>query len=516
MKVAQAQLPDRLPPTYVKKVADSFSPTRDQLAAMSRDELLQAVAKREELEELISEDPVRFFHPNPDGGQRGFMTCGDGDIQGCYYFAANKTGKTTAGAIYCGEFGEGKPLWEANKRRLDLNAWFSPRPKRICFFTEDFSTHEETIVPTYISWMKRYVDDIQKGPSGNLARIIHKNGTNIYLRTYDQGYAKAEGKDYDLVWCDEPPPRDLYTAIFRGLVATRGRLLITATLLSELWLYEESQHPFIKVFESVMTDNRWLDAKTRENFAMMLSEDERQIRIFGRPASLSGRIYQMFVDGPPFVIPQLEPPWDVFHDRPWPVVLGIDPHERKPVYALWGYLTPNGGVAWFDWDLIPSDSTYAVFQRIEEREKTHKAKTTVVVIDPNRGVQRQKDGRSWKDEFEDREYPVVVANDSINDGHRVMKEFLSSIRMVWMESCRGKGGPIYQTAHYSWEDWARGSRFEKSPKVKPKDVSKDFPDIERYVAVAIDDGLIDFDTLMGDDADSVSLLGENRGRNSYL
>lgn len=512
-----SKVPSRLPPAYIKRVVDSYMPDSDTIAHMTRAELITLAEKRIELEILVEQDPVRFFHPNPSGGQYSFMTDSNPNIQGLYFFAANKTGKTTGGAIACGEFGEGRPIWENESRKNVPNPWLTPRPKRLCFFAEDFATHEEAIAPTYITWMKRYIQTVMRAPSGTLNRIIHHNGTNVYLRTYDQGYEKAEGKDYDMVWCDEPPPRDIYTAIFRGLVATKGRLLITATLLSEVWLYEEMNQPFIKVYEATMYDNQWLDSQARENFSAMLTEEERAIRIYGKPSTLSGAIYPAFHDGPPFVIPHTEPPWNVLTDRSWPVVMAVDPHERRPLYVLWGYVTPNDSILWFDWDLVPSDSIYAVFKRIREKERTHKSRTELVIMDPNRGAQRQIDGKTWQSSFEEHEYPVLLGHDDLNYGHFVMREFLSNLpRMVWTEACRGRGGPIYQTARYTWEDWGRGSRFERTPKEKPKEKYKDFPDVERYTAVAIHDGNITFDSLVNDgEEESVTLLNESNGRNPY-
>jgi phage terminase large subunit-like protein len=426
------------------------------------------------------------------------MTNSDPNIQGRYFFAANKTGKTTGGAIVCGEVAEGRALWGGTERKS--SAWLTPRPKRLCFFSEDFLTHEEAIVPTYASWMKRYILDVMKGPSGNLNRVQHKNGSVIYLRTYDQGYEKAEGKDYDLVWCDEPPPRDIYTAIFRGLVATKGLLLITATLLAETWLYE-----------ATMYDNNWLDSSARENFAALLTDEERAIRIWGKPTTLSGAIYPNFKSRrpSPFIVDQNEPPWNPLTDKPWPVVLGVDPHERKPVYCAWAYITPDNNLLWFDYAMVPSGSIKSIFTAIREREATHKAPTRLVIGDPNRFQANQIDNQSWLTAFEEHEYSVLLGNDDLAHGHFVVREmFDEPIRMFFMESCQGKDGPIYSLDRYTWEDWARGSRFEKGPKEKPKEKHKDFPDIIRYVAVALHDGHISHSILQGE-LEAIDLMDED-------
>src|ERR1700689_5240242 len=294
------RFPTKLPPDYVAKTVARLLPSQDELLELARtgqrDQLIKISARKQELEKLVADDPVRFFQPNPTGQQREFMTNSAREIQRRFFFAANKTGKTTAGAIIAGEIGEGRTLWGGPERAAQNtnNAWFSARPKRMCFFSEDFLTHEEVIAPTYASWMKRYILDVTKGPSGNINRIDHKSGTVIYLRTYDQGYEKAEGNDYDLVWCDEPPPRDIYTAIGRGLIATSGLLLISATLLAETWLYHEINLPFIKVYEATMYDNGWLPEMARENYISSLTEEEKQIRIYGKPTQLSGSIYPKF------------------------------------------------------------------------------------------------------------------------------------------------------------------------------------------------------------------------------
>jgi phage terminase large subunit-like protein len=503
------RLPSRLPPSYVQKTVARLLPSQEALLTMTKDQLIKVAARKEELEKLVADDPVRFFQPAASGGQREFMTNSDPAIQGRYFFAANKTGKTTGGAIVCGEVAEGRPLWGGASRLP--SAWLTLRPKRLCFFSEDFLTHEEAIVPTYASWMKRYILDVMKGPSGNLNRVQHKNGSIIYLRTYDQGYEKAEGKDYDLVWCDEPPPRDIYTAIFRGLVATKGLLLITATLLAETWLYDEIQQPFVKIYEATMYDNNWLDASARENFAALLTDEERAIRIWGKPTTLSGAIYPNFKSHrpSPFIVEQKEPPWNPLTDKPWPVVLGVDPHERKPVYCAWAYITPDNSLLWFDYAMIPSGSTKSVFKALHDRELTHKAQTKLVIGDPNRFSAQQIDGQSWQTAFEEHEYSVLLGNDDLAHGHFVVREmFDEPIRMFFMESCQGKDGPIYCLDRYTWEDWARGSRFERTPKEKPKEKHKDFPDIIRYVAVALHDGHISYETLQGE-LESIDLIGED-------
>lgn len=486
------KFPSRIPPHFVTTIARSLMPPVDP-ARLPAAQLIRYLKQLAETKDAIALDPVRYFKPSP-GGQYDFLSCADPTIQGLYFFAGNKAGKTTGAAILVGENASGTPLWGRDQRSVRDLLLGGRTPLRICAFCEDFSTHEETIVPTILSWVPRRLlaaKPVVYGPSGNLIGINFASGTHVYLRTYDQGYEKAEGKDYDLVWCDEPPSRDIYTAIWRGLVATKGRLIIAATLLSEVWLYDELTNPFIKTFEATMFDNTWLDAQGRANFEALLNEEERNIRIYGKPSSLTGLIYSEFKDGPPFVIPIPETKhiWNTDTEDPYPIIMGVDPHERKPLHIAWAYVTPSDGIVWFDWDLVPAGRLDEVFERIDKKEREHTSPSRLVVMDPNRGTARQMDGLSWETAFTDHGFEVLLGNDDMKHGfgHTEVRNMLATAQpqMRWMETCRGKNGPIFHMLRYSWDDHSTyKARLAFGPKEKPRQAHKDWPDIFRYVACA--------------------------------
>jgi hypothetical protein len=56
--------------------------------------------------------------------------------------------------------------------------------------------------------------------------------------------------------------------------------------------------------------------------------------------------------------------------------------------------------------------------------------------------------------------------------------------MRWLESCRGKNGPIDHMLRYAWDDWAKRIRDRKDAKESPRDQYKDFPDCHRYAAIS--------------------------------
>jgi hypothetical protein len=526
------KLPSRLPPNYVRTTLRRLAPPADEILRLTHDQQRLLNDELAKLIVLIENDPVRFLKPNP-GGQWDFMTCDNEDLNGLFFFAGNKTGKTTAACVIGAEFAIGRQLWINDRPPFDQVRWdrFHRKPPlRIAHFTEDFSSHEETIIPTYLSWIPLHElapnNALVKSPSGNYTQLRFKSGSVIFLRTYDQGYDKAEGKDYDLIIDDEPPPRDVFTAQLRGIVATDGRIYIAATLLKEAWLYDECQQPHNRIFSAEIYENKWLSAKAIENFSLSLTEEERQIRIFGKPTSLTGAVYPEFADKSPHIIDHVDKFWTE-NEKPWPIVMGVDPHERKPLYCMWAYLTPHKGLIWFDYALVTSGSKEAIFNELSTIEKGHHSRSRLVIMDPNRGRAKQLGNVSWQETFEENDYEVLLGDDNLALGHSAVHDLLryrtdsdtglviAMPKMQFMENLRGRGGPIAQLLRYSWDDWARGRRIEKAPKEKPKELNKDFPDVVRYVALALDQGLISYDNLISGGYETFVVSGKRNDKVLY-
>lgn len=468
----------KIPSTFVDRTVARLLPSADAISRMSRAALLELAAKRDELRALVSAEPARFFVPNR-GGQEGFLTCDDRTKRVHALFAGNKHGKSTAGAIKFVERLVGRPVWGAESR-----VFAADTPARGAVFAEDFDSHKETTIPTILSWFPRgFVKKTLRNPQGHVVEIDLANGSIIHFRTYDQGSDKAEGKDWHVVWCDEPPPRDIYTAIYRGLVAMDGRLLITATLLKEPWLWDEADKASFQVFEGDIDDNTWLNQEAKRDFLGSLSDEELAVRKTGRPATLTGRIYKMLRDCPPFVLPAADLP----DPANCPTLLGIDPHERRPTYALWAYVTEDNEIVWFDYDFLVG-STDDIKHQLKAREHFHVTKPRICVMDPNRGKARQLGGVSWAETYEDFGYDVQMGDDNLHRGHTAVVDYLRGPdgrpRMFFSDALHGHGGPIYQMLRYGWQDWAgRRAKFERAVKETPNDRYKDFPDIIRYVCM---------------------------------
>lgn len=491
----------KLPATFFPRTMARLLPPAEVVARMSQPQMLAYIDQRARLLAAIKAEPVRFFQPHPGSGQELYAVAGDPGCPGegkrvFGYLAGNKSGKTTVADVKLLERLAGRALWGDRTHTYKS-------PIRAAYFAEDFDSHKEVSLPNLFSWAPRgFLGTPVRNSQGHVVEITCSNGSILHFRTYDQGSEKAEGKDWDVVRIDEPPPRNVYTAIYRGLVAQNGVMFISATVLREPWLYDEIDQDYFFFAGGTIDDNVWLDKGAVSDFLSALTEDEREVRRTGRPSHLTGLIYKEFADAPPWVVPDHPVPPEA------PVIMGVDPHERKPCHVAWGYLTPSSRIVWFDWALV-GGSTKQIRAQLEliEQRPYHGQRACVLIMDPNRGSQRQiqydtAQPDCWEQVFSEWGYNVVFANDDIGYGHKLMRDLLSVGRdstgailrtptgevavppgMVWMERCRGKKGPIYQMLRYAWEDWA-SRRMERDPKERPRDVAKDFPDIFRYTAAA--------------------------------
>lgn len=476
--------PTKIPRDYVLRTMRRLLPSAELIKTLDKDKLIALSLEKRRLEQLITQDPARFFHPN-NGGQKAFLTWWDIEQtkRVLLFLAGNKAGKTTAGSLLMGERLLGKPLWNREER---AGAIFRPVPAVGICFTEDFESHRDTILPTILSWWpKADIKRIYYNNSNCPSEMELTNGSVCKFKTYAQGAETAEGKDWDIVWNDEPPPHSVYTAQFRGIVSHDGQILITATLLKEAWIYDEIDQAYAQGFTAEIHDNQWISREAKEAFLESLSPEEREVRESGKPFNLTGVIYRHFKDDAPYVIDPIEP------GENWPIFLGVDPHERKPVHIGIFTLTPQNEPIMLDYAL-PRGNITEIFQQLDAKlaRMNLPQLPRLVIMDPNRGRAKQLNNISWEQVFTEQGYDVVLGQDDVNIGHTKMFEYLrihpdtQRPRLMFTTNCRGRGGPIWQFQRYAWDEWVNArTRGEKDVKEKPKQFNKDFPDICRYVAM---------------------------------
>ena len=469
-------------------------------------------AKRLEACKLIEEANHRMNdwaiqHMKPYAKQEAFhlFTNEDGSIFRIRGFiAANQTGKTERGCAEDVAYCTGRRWWLDEDHPLYRT---SRKPMKVLVVSNDFEMMRDNILPKYIGdndhpgFIPRElrVKPI-KGQHGFVERIPIKfpggGLSEITCKTYKQEVGSFEGRQWDVVHLDEPPPRPIYMAIMRGLMKRRGKMHITMTPWNEdhpervAWFDQEIiSEGLCRFIRLDMDDNPYLDPAEVAAYKRNMTPEERDARAHGLFTHRSGVIYKTF-DTNVHVIAerQILGNWERF--------CVVDPHDRKPWAIAWGAKDETGRIFWYDeWpntayenmrssDMILDD--YA--NLIKEREWEHGGTVDIRIMDPNYGRRRSVISDSTiEDEMGDRGlFFDTEVNDDLTLGHNRVNEFLrynveeeigpgNEPGMFFMNNCRNL---IHGMRQYLWEEFS--AKVDKGLKLKPRDKFKDFPDLVRY------------------------------------
>ncbi|MCP4639792.1 MAG: hypothetical protein GY851_05140, partial [bacterium] len=178
---------------------------------------------------------------------------------------------------------------------------------------------------------------------------IHK----VYMCTYDQDRAIAEGGEYDFILWDEPPPEDLYEANQIRLVDRGGWEAAAFTPAEDMirwpveWIhflaFDGVPKNGIETFGGSTTENMAnLDPEAFERTYGKMSDAEKEIRLHGKFSFRRGLIYK----DPPFDRDlHVCEPFDVM-DRVrrgvGSIHRGLDHGIGNPTAVSWWYITGHG------------------------------------------------------------------------------------------------------------------------------------------------------------------------------
>jgi hypothetical protein len=304
----------------------------DALPAAKKARMVELFRKKKLAEK---EHKLEGFVPNP-GVQANFLSS-PAKIRAM--FAGNAVGKTTAIII--------ELLWQ----HLGLH------PIRDTSNTH----HTWMLVPSFekaedywneiVKWCPpSQLPDTDKMGTSHIRRFRWKNGSITTIFSFDQDPSKLEGTNISGLFIDEPPPRSLWVAAYRGLRANPNYFIaIAATPISEAWLYQEIYLPWslgqdknIEVFTGSSYENPHIPKEWLDDFSSRLSAEERRSRIHGEFSMLQGRVFGAFSRSIHVISSTQEWPAE------WPVWVCIDPHVRKPHAALYMGRTPDNNMVILD------------------------------------------------------------------------------------------------------------------------------------------------------------------------
>jgi len=350
------------------------------------------------------------------------------------------------------------------------------------------------------------------------------DGGTIQFNSYDQEREQLSGSSIHLTVFDELPPKSHYTECKLRLLDTGGQLIIAMTPptessgISAAWVYDDlyepgmAGHHDIAAFEFFTEHNAILGAEEVRWIAAGLTEEERQVRLYGRFLHLSGLIHPLFTTA--------TRQWCVTCDRPvaaitagmcpgcgqesllpfthvvepfewprrWPVVFLIDPHPRKPSACTWTAVDEQD--QWLQvGELEASGTAEETKSAIDAYEDRHDLRPALRLMDPNAAeCANDKVERGWtmRREFDRVGLRCDKAIDSYGVGvHRVNEALrpdpLTRLpRWQVFSTCERT---IHDLTRYTWDEWSRHEDL-KSPKPKPRDKYKDFADCLRYFVMA--------------------------------
>jgi hypothetical protein len=430
----------------------------------------------------------------------------------------NKAGKTAIVVIRCVCFAVGKhPFLPKDHPLYDLTQ-FVPIPNQGMIVGEKLTQSiQHKIIPEFRKWIPEICQPVyKKNPQGIPTQITlqydldgNPLGSVIFCRSLDQEPSSFEGIDYEYVLYDEPPNEKVYVAAERGLVATGGYSMIAMTHLKEVWINDledqsidmGGQDENIRIietgniWENVIEKGGFLTQESVDEFIKIVPKEEYDARILGQAMARGSRIFSSFVDEFPYVIPNYDIP------KHWTKIEGIDPADGKDTKYLFMAVSPYdisifnnvvNRVFVFDYMNFPPGMSLAdmVVEIKRRRLQHHYDNPYIIKMDGKYGARRsarmdRKEPSTWQEKLELAGLGYISLSEnrpgSVDLGHKQIIEYLrpqySKIDeceipgIVFMERCRGEGGPIEAMKKYR----------RKPNSDEPEEKYKDFIDILRYV-----------------------------------
>ena len=420
---------------------------------------------------------ILFYKPNPK--QLKFH---QSDSKVRAIFGGNRSGKTTAGVIeflmhMTGQY----PDWFPDELKYPLD-----KPLKGRIVATDYQKGVgEVIIPAIEEWIDAsvggaFIEKKIRNPIGIPTKWIFKGGRQFDILTYEQGVEQFEGWAGNLVWFDEPPPRDRYIATRRGLVDYDGRCMLTLTPLKQPWIYDDiytNDDHFTVTMD--IQDNPTLSAAAIQEFSKSLTEEEKEARLHGKFRHLSGLVFKEFdpdihLCAPPVVKPG------------WSTYFAIDPHPRTPTACLWVAVDEFEQMYVIDELWCPDMTVGEIAGAVKAQEVDHPPRFRY--IDPAMDKENALvGGFNMRKEMMKHGLPCSRANNDFDYGINKIREALRPTYLPLMKvtiprlrvsrNCRHL---IYEFQHYVWDDYTmRPEDHTEKQKVKKK--NDHFVDCLRYI-----------------------------------
>lgn len=353
--------------------------------------------------------------------------------------------------------------------------------------------HSWVLVPSYDKiedyWLKLQelcppskLPEKDKMGTSHIRRLRWQDGGTTTFYSHDQESSKLEGTNFDALFIDEPCPRDLWVAAFRGLRSNPDYFIVMAlTPISEPWIYEEIYQPWalkrdpnIAIFTGTIFQNEQnLGKGFISEFKSRLTEDEIRTRLYGEFSHLQGRVFKEFNRAEHVYSFQSWP-------SEWPVYMAIDPHPRKPHTALWLGVTADDVIVAID-ELVLEGDIEEFADAIKKKELEAKYKVV------SRRIDNSGSGTDWnRDSFIAqlsrygiRTSPMRKSEKDVASSIQKIKLLLRSKNLRFLENCVHT---ISDMELYAWQDYRNPAATGVNE--KPRKIHDDMIDPLRYIIMS--------------------------------
>ena len=377
-------------------------------------------------------DPVRFYSPHAK--QDDFHRAGGHSRRAV--FAGNRFGKSHLGAAEDGAWLRGERAWYPQSdaaRRLGI----PQRPVKGLVICADWDkvgeiwTEEGGVKPGKIWSMlpRGFVKKKTRSSNGVIDFLLCKNESLLRFETvksFQNNPLGTESSDWDFIHVDEPCPQKMFTAAARGLVDRKGFAWFTLTAISEPWIVDYFiDNDFWYEYGSIY-DNPHNTLEAIKEFELLLDDDEKECRLYGKPLHMAGLVYKQFTTDF-HVLKTLPLGWTAY-DRPprdYTIYVRIDTHPQVPHAVLFCAVSPTGHRFYYD-EIFAQLSIVALSGEIKKRTVGYQMGTIKVepaawVLDPISKV------TSVAREFAAAGLPVLRSSKDLSGGIVKVKQSLGEL-----------------------------------------------------------------------------------------
>lgn len=417
-----------------------------------------------EIKDRKDQGAIYFFRPL--ASQMQFLKAqGTNKISG--FFAGNRTGKSTTGAVsVVAAMIDKHPFWTIE----------TPPSRRLIWCVSlDFTTARRTTIQKVIEY----------APTDMVARwyeqdkiLKFKHGGEIQFRSAEVGREHFQGAEIDCCWMDEEPPEDVFQECMARTVDRRGKILLTMTPLKGMtWVYDRiwmacpengGEDDRIRVIQSDVHENSHLPKDEVLAWEASMSEEERQMRISGKFISLEGFIWAKEIEDSHAI---LDHPYPI--DTYWRKCRAIDPGARNPAACVWMAVDPAGCIYVYDYFQAAGKATKDFAQEIIKRSGGYPdAWKGMTLIDPS--------AAQWKIDLLDHGIYCEDADNDVFAGIMRVKGLFHAGKLRIYPHCKQL---IKDCKRYQWDPASK--RGNKDGPEKPKKRDDHGPDALRYACMAL-------------------------------